>query len=472
MSYDKGYFDSPEFHEILKKYEQANRLNTTPYLGVDELIDLFSYFISIDRQEEATDILTITRRLHPGTPECTKMEVRLLLYRGEAQEAMRLFTTIGYTEDNETRLLKAEILLSLKEFKQARDVAIEILRDAKNGNGNDNVYEALEIMLDCGFAHEALFICENLLHITPKLKSLLEVKAECLIELQRISEAVEIYNNLLDDEPYSTFYWEQLGHIYYMVKRYGKALECFEYEITINDDIEYAKMMQAYCYYQLRDYKRTKEIFKSTGTKYPDSALPLFYTALSFYHEGYKERAKEIFNNVTNIAQEGTIEMMLARINKAIILDELGETSRADEAMAMAILMHPDNMKQLILRDKHLYELRDKENLTFDDMNTLEAKEWTSGEELYRLGEHLVKHNHLILAKRVFRYTREFYSDTSDIDAYIAYILWHTGEKDKIEQAVENALEGKSCILFELFNIPYNSNIMAREFIRQITEER
>ena len=466
MNYDKGFFDSPEFRETLKKYEQAIRLNTTPYLGVDELIDLFSYFISIDKPEEAESILSITKRLHPGVQECTKMEVRLLLYRGEAEAARQLFSSIGYTEDNETRLLKAEIFLALKDFKQARDIAIEILRDAKNDS--NNTYEALEILLDCGFSHEALFICENLLRAFPKQKSLLEVKAECLIELQRIDEATSIYNKLLDDEPYNTFYWEQLGHIYYMVKRYGKALECFEYEITINDDIEYAKMMQAYCYYRLRDYKRAREIFKLIGAKYPDSSMPLFYTALSFYNEGNYEVAKEIFNDVTEIAQEGTIEMMLARINKAIILDQMGETTRADEAMAMAILMHPDNMKQLILRDKHLYELRDKENLTFDDMNILEAKEWTSSEELYRLGEHLVKHNHLILAKRVFRYTREFYSDTSDIDAYIAYILWYTGEKEKIEPAVENALEGKSCILFELFNIPYNSNIMAHEFIKQL----
>ena len=466
MNYDKGYFDSPEFRDTLKRYEQANRLNTTPYLGVDELIDLFSYFISIDKPEEAENILAITKRLHPSTQECIKMQIRLLLYRGEAEAAKHLFSSLGYTDDNETRLLKAEISLALKEFKQARDIAIEILREAKNDNGN--AYEALEILLDCGFSHEALFICENLLRANPNQKSMLEVKAECLIEMQRIGEATGIYNRLLDEEPYNTFYWEQLGHIYYMVKRYGKALECFEYEITINDDIEYAKMMQAYCYYHLRDNNRARDIFRQIKAKYPDSSMPLFYTALSHYNEGNKETAKEIFSEVTEIAQEGTIEMMLARVNKAMILDEIGETARADEAMAMAILMHPDNMKQLILNGKHLYELRDKENLTFDDMNTLEAKEWTSSEELYRLGEHLVKHNHLILAKRVFRYTREFYTDTSDIDAYIAYILWNTGEKEKIETAVENALEGKSCILFELFDVPYNSNIMAKEFIRQI----
>jgi uncharacterized protein HemY len=198
----------------------------------------------------------------------------------------------------------------------------------------------------------------------------------------------------------------------------------------------------------------------------------LFYIALTYYSEGNKDVAKDYFNEVTNIAQEGTIEIMLARINKAIILDEQGETARGDEAMAMAILMHPDNMKQLVLGEHELYELRDKENLTFDDMNKLESKEWEQSEELYRLGQHLVKHNHLILAKRVFRYTREFYNDTSDIDSYIAYILWNTGEKEKIEPAVENALEGKSCILFELFNVPYNSNIMPKEFIAQITDKR
>ena len=471
MNYDKGYFDSPEFREILNKYEQANRLNTTPYLGVDKLIDLFSYFISIDKPEEATKVHSITSRLHPGTQECTKMEIRLLLYRGEAQEAKQLFSTIGYTEDNETKLLKAEIQLSLKDFKEAREIALEILHEATKSGSGENAYEALEILLDCGFAHEALFICDSLLRTSPKQRSLLEVRAECLIEMQRIDEAVGIYNNLLDDDPYNTFYWEQLGHIYYMVKRYGKALECFEYEITINDDIEYAKMMQAYSYYHLRDYSQAREILKMICSKYPDSSMPLFYVALSFYHEGKKELAKEIFNTITNIAQEGTIEIMLARINKAMILDEIGETGRADEAMAMAILMHPDNMKQLILREKHLYELRDKENLSFDDMNILEAKEWTSSEELYRLGEHLVKHGHLILAKRVFRYTREFYADTSDIDAYIAYILWHTGEKEKIGPAVENALEGKSCILFELFSVPYNSNMMAKDFIKHITEK-
>ena len=469
MNYDKGYFDSPEFRELLKRYEQAVRMGTTPYFGADEFTDIMSYYLSIDKHEEATETLATAKRLHPAAPESVKMEIKLLLCKGEPENAMKLFPKIGYVDDD-TKILQAEILLALKEFRYAHDIAIDILRNAKPGH--ENIYDALEILIDCGFAQEALIICEKALKATPEMKSLHEVKAECLIELQHTSEAIEIYNRLLDEEPYSTLYWEQLGHVYYMIKRYGKAIECFEFENTINDEIEYARMMQAYCYYHVGDYKQAKEIFTEFGQKYPKSATPLFYIALSEYHEGNHGTALELFNQVISKAPEGTIEIMLARLNKAMIQDEDGLCERADEAVAMAIMMHPDNMKQLVLHGTHLYELRDKENLTFDDMNILEAKEWSQNEEMYHLGVHLVEHKHFKLAKRVMQYTREFAKDTSDIDAYIAYILWNCGEKEKSRSAMENAIEEKSDLLFRLFGLVYNSNTTTEEFIGLLNDRK
>lgn len=467
MNYDKGYFDTPEFRNLLKRYEDAARMGTTPYLGVDELTDILSYYLSIEKQNEATEVLATAKHLHPVAPECVKMEIKLLLCKGEPEKAIKLFPQIGYIDD-ETKILQAEVLIALKEFRYAHDIAIDILHKAKPGQ--ENIYDALEILLDCGFAQEALFICEKALKATPEQKCLHEVKAECLIELQRTSEAIEIYNSLLDENPYSTLYWEQLGHVYYMIKRYGKAIECFEFENTINDEIEYARMMQAYCYYHVGDYKHAKEIFAEFSKKYPKSTTPLFYIALSHYHEGDHNGALKIFGEIISKATEGSIEIMLARLNKAMIQDEAGDCERADEAVAMAIMMHPDNMKQLVLHNTHLYELRDKENLTFDDMNTLEAKEWSQNEEMYHLGMHLVEHGHLKPAKRVLQYTREFTPDTSDIDAYIAYILWNTGEKEKARTAIENAIEGKSSLLFKLFGLVYNGNMTGDEFIELLKD--
>lgn len=466
MNYEKGYFDTPEFRELLKRYEHAKAMNMHSYYAIDELVDLLSYYLYVEKHDEAEQILKIAGQIHPAAPENTKMEIKLMLSKGEPQRALELFAGIQYIDDNETKILHAEILLALKDFKNAREIALDIIRSATPEQ--ENLYEALEILLDCGFAPDALYICEKALKLAPANRSLLEVKAECFIEMQRINEAIDLYNSLLDADPYSTFYWEQLGHIYYMVKRYGKALECFEYESTINDEIEYARMIQAYCYYHVGDYARTKEMFGWFKEHYPQSVIPRFYIALSQYHEGDPQSAVDSFKEIIEIAPEGTIEMMLARVNKAMILDSLGEGTRAEEAISMAILMHPDNMKQFILRGTHLYELRDKENLTFSDMNALEQKEWTQEEELYELGVHLFEHGHMNLALRIFRYMRPFCHDASDVDAYIANILWRNGEREKVGPSIENAINGRSCILFKLFGIPYDADITPQDFIARI----
>ena len=469
MNYDKGYFDTPEFHELLARYEKSIKLGMGAYFGIDEFVDLLSYYLSIDQSDDAANVLEASRHLHPTAPENTKMEIKLLLYAGEASKALELFNGLKYIDDAERLSIKAEIMLALRDFRQARDAALELLKIKVPGQ--DFLYEGLEILLDCGFALEALAICENALKAAPQQTSLLEVKAECYIELQRINEAVRIYNELLDENSYSTFYWEQLGHIYYMVKKFGKSLECFEYESTINPDIEYANMMQAYCYYHLHDYKNAKRLFAELAKKYSQTVTPIFYIGLCHYREGAIEEALNAFDMAISNAQEGTIAMMLARINRAILLDMRGEESVADDAMSMALLMHPDNMKQLVLTDNHLYELRDKENLTFDEMNIIETKEWSTEEALFRLGAHLVRHNHLILGKRVFSYCRDISYDKADIDAYLAYILWSTGKKEMVETYVESALNGRSNTLFDLFGLTYNANISTASFIGQIKKK-
>lgn len=469
MNNDKGFYESPEFRELLAKYEKSIKLGMGIYLGIDEFADLLSYYLSIDRPDDAANVLDAAKRLHPTAPELVKMEIRILLYNGEATQALERFGDLKYIDEAEKLTIKAEIMLALRDFKQARDIAIALLSMKTPDQGY--VYEGLEILLDCGFALEALEICERALKMAPGQTNLKEVKAECLIELQRISEAVKIYNELLDENPYSTFYWEQLGHIYYMVKKFGKSLECFEYESAINEEIEYASMMQAYCYYFLQDYKKAKELFGALARKYSNTVMPIFYIGLCHYHERAMEEALNAFDIAINCAQEGTISMMLARVNKAILLDLQGDTSVADDAMSMALLMHPDNMKQLVLTNKHLYELRDRENLTFDDMNIIETKEWSTEETLYRLGEHLVRHNHLALGKRVFRYCRDISYDKADVDAFLAYILWNTDKKGEVASYIESALDGRSNKLFELFDIPYNANISTTAFIEQVNEK-
>ena len=49
MNYEKGYFDTPEFRGLLKRYEQAKSMNMHSYYAIDELVDLLSYFLFLEK---------------------------------------------------------------------------------------------------------------------------------------------------------------------------------------------------------------------------------------------------------------------------------------------------------------------------------------------------------------------------------------------------------------------------------------
>ena len=48
MNYEKGYFDTPEFRELLKRYEHAKAMNMHSYYAIDELVDLLSYYLYVE----------------------------------------------------------------------------------------------------------------------------------------------------------------------------------------------------------------------------------------------------------------------------------------------------------------------------------------------------------------------------------------------------------------------------------------
>ncbi len=465
---NRGYFESPEFRDLLKRYEQADENGTCSYFGIDELSDLLTYYISQEMITAAGFVYDHAARLHPDSPELVKMRIRLSIENDEPELALVLIQEIGYTDDLEIKLLHATALFSLKDLPEARDIAYSILEE--NNADNGIICETLELMLDYGLAQEVMQITEARLQAQPGQRCYVEIKAECLVELQYISDAIAIYNELLDIDPYSVFYWEQLAHIYYMVNKYGKSLECFEYELAIANDIEYARMMQAYCYYFMHDYKNAGTIFEELAQKYPSSVMPRFYLGLCDYSMGNKGSALESFNAAIELSEEASISGMLARINRAIILHERGDDEAATGAISLALLMHPDNLKQLTLAGNRLLELRDKENLTFKEINVMDVKDWNQEECLFTLARHLLREKLWHLAKNVLLFTRALANDTSDIDACIAYAMYGMGDKEQMLPFVEGAINGKSNLLFELFGLVYDAGISTEEFISKIGE--
>ena len=185
----------------------------------------------------------------------------------------------------------------------------------------------------------------------------------------------------------------------------------------------------------------------------------------------------EEYNEILNIGSEKPdykIGIMLTLVNQAIIYLQEEEFDTAIRCIDYAIAQNlpADEMKQLLIAGSPYYEIKYKENMTFDEINATEFKEWAEYELLYALATVLMKNNCDELALLPLAKAHTLAPDPSEIDAHIAYIL-HTQNKDRsmLEDMIKSAIEGRSNKLFELFGVPYNANLSANDFLRLINKE-
>ena len=69
MDEGKRYFDSEEFKDILKKYEQMRAENICSYFETDELTNLLIHYLYYEMYSEAEALYTYAKRLHPTDKE-------------------------------------------------------------------------------------------------------------------------------------------------------------------------------------------------------------------------------------------------------------------------------------------------------------------------------------------------------------------------------------------------------------------
>lgn len=464
---DTSFFKSKEFRTLLERYEQMREYGMNSYFSSDDLLEIASYYLFKNRAADAENVISYARKLYPGDTQITEAEIRTLLSRGEVQEARRKLNAISVMDTPELQLLKAEV-----DMADGGDSSISRLNAIMEETNlrDDLALNTLDVMIKGGFLAEALSWIEKGLRKYPKEVSLLEAKADCLVELRRMQEALALYNSLLDNNPYNYFYWEQLGYIYYVTGRYGKAIECFEYELTTNEDAEYAKMMQAYCHYYLKDYQKAYDAFCELTAMYPGNVVSTFFAALSLCGLKRYGEALRFFEDLQLSGELTTTEALIVDINRTLIYDTAGNSEGANMMMEKLLSFDVPDINMLALHGAGFLEIHDKESLLLRHMEVVEREPRNRDEILLEFALYIYSYGHTSLAVTVLKHAREKMYDSADVDSYLVYMLCHSGRMDEALPYIESAIDGKSNILFDLFGSKYDAMVSAQDFLARLNE--
>ncbi len=462
---DQAYFKSEKFRLLLDRYEQMLKFSINSYFSADDLLEIASYYLFKNQYADAENVIGYAHRLYPSDPQIAEAEIRTLLSKGEVNEARRKLAGLSIMDTPELKLLKAEV-----EIAGGNESTLSGLNAIlETTNMRDEIaLGALDVMIKSGFYKEALAWVEKGLRRYPSHIPLLEAKADCLVELHRMQEAMTLYNKLLDINSYNYFYWEQLGYIYYVSGRFAKALECFEYELTTNEDAEYPKMMKAYCHYYLKDYDTAYNEFCELSLLYPGNVISTFFAALSLCALCRYREAVQLFDELLLSGELTTTEVMITEMNKALICDNIGYREMAEKLMENALTFDAADTNLLALHGEEYLEIHDKDSLLLNHMDLLDREPHSREDQLLEVALFIHSRKHTDLAVLLLKQVRRNMYDSADVDAHIADMLWNSGRKEEAGEYISSAIEGRSNRLFDLFGIKYDAGITPEKFTELI----
>ncbi len=465
------YFDKPEFKQLLGRYEEMLQGDRTYYFEATELTDIAEYYAMQGNSEQAEAALDYALRLHPENLDALIFKARARLINGHAIEARHILDSIADQSDREVMFLRAELLLASQQHAQA-EALLRTLIEEENYEA-DSYADIIDLLVDNGQSDMANLWIDEASQRYPSHQTLTESAAYSHAQQERFDEAIELYNQLLDTEPYSTLYWEELGKIYFRLEEYDKAIEAFEFVIAINgDECYYALYAAANCYFNIGNYERAEEYYHTIHERYPETVDPLFHMGMCRVNRGDDDTALDYFTQALTTIPEGTEEQAQIYSQMSLIFSRKGQHAKAVTYTDEALKICPDNTELIIMKGHELLCQGRYEESTELFLNALDRDEANVERSLFLIGVSMLENGHCEMSHYILRLLKDNPAiEPEMLYPYLCFCEW-TLHEENFRTTLTEALAQCPQKTYEIFSLAPAQNESADRVIERLQQSK
>jgi tetratricopeptide (TPR) repeat protein len=260
MTDDQTYFNSEEFRQILKRYEESVQQGHSIYMEADDLADIADYYQYHGRKEDADCAINLALNYNPEA-------VGPLLYKAREALSIKDFDTareyaahIEAVDQQEALYLQGEILICEEKDDEADALFRQQMKDIMPDEWADYVYDVANIFSDYNIYDKAFeWMARSQGDESDDFK---ELMARTLFGLGKYQDSERIFNELIDHDPYSTRYWNALASAQFMNEDYHSAITSSEYAIAIDPNDAESLLSKANSLYSLGNYESALTYFQ------------------------------------------------------------------------------------------------------------------------------------------------------------------------------------------------------------------
>jgi tetratricopeptide (TPR) repeat protein len=266
----------PKTEELVTRYERYLSEERPCYFDVDELEEISDFYLKKGRSKESTAVVEMGLKLHPNSSILLLRKATLYLEIGEAKRALRILDRLPEKEDTDANLIRSECLLQLGRREEAL-VLLQQVMDEETFERSELALDISGILVqDSNFSEASRFIEEALLNDSTNQDLLFEL-AYNFEQLGRVTEAIGIYHQILDLDPYSSETWFNLGQALFNEKQYTAAIEAYDYALVIHPNDHLALLQKAHSLFQNEQFPEATVAYREYGELTEKTSTVLVY---------------------------------------------------------------------------------------------------------------------------------------------------------------------------------------------------
>lgn len=217
--------ESPAVKELVKRYEREHAQGRSIYMDVDEFDSIAEYYLNRGRTHKMYEVVKSALKIHPQSAVLLLKRAILFVEMDEPQKALQLLERLPEMADSS--IVRASALMRMNHKKEALDIMYHLVEEEENEK-DIACWEAVNILTAENCFKEAMYFISLGLAFNPHNADLLYEAAFCSVQLGKIEASVHYNRLLLNEDPYDTDTWYNLGQNHLALEKYQEAMNDFD----------------------------------------------------------------------------------------------------------------------------------------------------------------------------------------------------------------------------------------------------
>jgi tetratricopeptide (TPR) repeat protein len=285
---------SPLLLSLINEYEQCLENGVDLYLNDKEYHNIIKYYDAESDFDRALEVIDNAIKQYSYRSDFLNLKARILIKRGRLDYALEVINRceVIAPHDSEVLLLKAQVYIYQKKWSEASEI-IQDLKSFVTKSELEDVIVTEAFFFENIQEYQTMFdSLKKALILNPNNEEALEMMNTAVERSKNFEESILIHKVIVDNHPYNSLAWYNLGHSYGNVGEYEKAIDALEYAFIINPSFESAYHDCAEYCKEISQHERALDIYNEAEEVFGEEFDVLLYKAQCQYKLGLIDHAK------------------------------------------------------------------------------------------------------------------------------------------------------------------------------------